>query len=203
MTEDPTRACLRCGYVSTTSGAFCRRCGLPYGAAPAVAADDTPAECPVCYARADRSGAYPAPGGGRTTYERHAYDHEIRPVGDDDWLETLRDGDEIVIERWRAPFALTRRYLVTGQWDGGRDRAYAHNALIVAMVGASREAEGGAATTTPPGGVAPKPRFGFLRRPAAPPEPSPAGGVTPPDDVAEARRAVYGIRERYLAGSRR
>jgi hypothetical protein len=127
----------------------------------------------------------------------------MRPVGDDDWLETLRDGDEIVIERWRAPFSLTRRYLVTGQWDGGRERTYVHNAVILAMVGASREAAAGAATTTPSGGVAPKPRFGFLRRSAAPPEPSAAGSAAPPDDVAEARRAVDGIRERYLAGSRR
>jgi hypothetical protein len=203
VSDGATRTCLRCGYASTTSGAFCRRCGLPYGAAPAVAADDTPAECPVCYARADRSGAYPAPGGGRTTYERHAYEHEMRPVGDDDWLETLRDGDEIVIGRWRAPFALTRRYLVTGQWDGGRERTYAHNAVIIAMVGASREAAAGATTTTPSGDVTRRSRFGFLRRSATTPEPSAAGSTAPPDDVAEARRAVDGIRERYLAGSRR
>jgi hypothetical protein len=210
VTENATRTCLRCGYASTTSGAFCRRCGLPYGAAPAVAADDTPAECPVCYARADRSGTYPAPGGGRTTYERHAYDHEIRPVGDDDWLETLRDGDEIVIGHWRAPFALTRRYLVTGQWDGGRDRTYVHNAVILAMVGASREAGTGAATTTPSAGGASTSRFGFLRRPSARPGSSadsgaaPAdSGAAPADGVAEARRAVDGVRERYLAGSRR
>ena len=203
MTDGSTRTCLRCGYVSTTSGAFCRRCGLPYGAVPAVATQDAPAECPVCYARADRSGAYPARGGGRTTYERHAYDHEIRPVGDDDWLETLRDGDEIVIGRWRAPFALTRRYLVTGQWDGGRERTYAHNAVVLAMVGAPRGLGTHGTAATAPGSVGPKPRFAFLRRSSPRPERSAEGRVAASDDVAEARRAVDGVRERYLAGSRR
>jgi hypothetical protein len=205
MTGSPSRACLRCGYASTTSGTFCRRCGLPYGAEPPAAAEGSPVECPVCYARPDRSGSYPAPGGGRTTYEHHAYDHETRPVGDDDWLETLREGDDIVIERWRAPFALTRRYLVTGQWDGGRERTYVHNAVILAMVGASRDAASGAgpmAAAEPAGGS--KTRFGFLRRPG-PRADGPADGPdgAPPDDLGEARRAVEAVRERYLAGSRR
>ena len=201
MTDGASRTCLRCGYASTTSGTFCRRCGLPYGAEPPVAAEGSPVECPVCYARPDRSGMYPAPGGGRTTYERHAYDHETRPVGDDDWLETLREGDDIVIERWRAPFALTRRYLVTGQWDGGRERTYVHNAVILAMVGASRDAASGVTPTTdtgPAGGA--KARFGFLRRGGGPAD---AAGGAPPDDLADARRAVEGLRERYLARSRR
>jgi hypothetical protein len=147
---------------------------------------------------------YPAAAGGRTTYERHAYEHELRPVGDDDWLETLRDGDEIVIERWRAPFGLTRRYLVTGQWDGGRERTYVHNAVILAMVGASRDATaaGGPAAAGPE--TARPSRFGFLRRQGSGSGASGAGtDGAPPDDVVAARRAVDSVRERYLAGSRR
>lgn len=205
MTDGTVRSCHRCGYSAVTAGSYCRRCGLPYGAAPAVVADDGPAECPVCYTRADRGGLYPAPGGGRTTYERHARDHELRPVGDDDWLETLRDGDEIVIERWRAPFALTRRYLVTGQWDAGRARVYVHNAVIIAMVGASR---GGTAIEPIPA-IDPVPalgpreatahrRFGFLHRPGGRKDERAA-----PDDIAAARRAVDAVRERYLTRSRR
>jgi hypothetical protein len=146
---------------------------------------------------------YPAPTGGRTTYEQHAYDHEVRPVGDDDWLETLRDGDDIVIGRWRAPFALTRRYLVTGQWDGGRERTYVHNAVILAMVGASRDAEGRGPAQPP--ATTGRLRFGILRRPASgrPEASSNGSGGAPPDDVADARRAVDSVRERYLAASRR
>jgi hypothetical protein len=148
---------------------------------------------------------YPARAGGRTTYEQHAYDHEVRPVGDDDWLETLRDGDDIVIGRWRAPFTLTRRYLVTGQWDGGRDRTYAHNAVVLAMVGASRDAhDGTGGPTAASAPAADRRRFGFLRRTGdAPSPPGDGGRGAPPDDVAEARRAVDAVRERYLAASRR
>ncbi len=204
MTEPAVRTCQRCGYSAATTAGFCRRCGLPYGAAPAVVAADAPAECPVCYARADRAGMYPAPGGGRTTYERHAYDHEQRPVGDDDWLETLRDGDEIVIDRWRAPFDLTRRYMVTGQWEGGKERAYAHNAVILAMVDASR---GGDATrgTEPPATAKPQGggRFGFLRRGSEPAPAEDAASGARAEDLVAARRAVDALRERYLAGSRR
>jgi hypothetical protein len=202
MTAPAGNVCLRCGYASTGPAAFCRRCGLPFGAAPQVEAGDGPGECPVCYARADRSGLFPAPGG-RTSYERHAYDHEVRPVGDDDWLETLRGGDEITIGRWRAPYDLTRRYLVTGQWDGGAARTYVHNAVILAMVGASRDAAEGK-TTAP----APEPprraALGLFRRRQGP---DPTAGADPAaptdDDLAEARRAIETLRERYLRGSRR
>ena len=124
----------------------------------------------------DRHDLFPDGRGGRTTYERHAYDHELRPVGDDEWLETLRDGDEIRIATWRAPYDLTRRYLVTGQWEGGRAREYAHNAVVLAMVGASRAAAAEAAGT----GTAPS-----------------------SGDLATARHAVDDLRERYVAGSRR
>jgi hypothetical protein len=109
MTTPSGNVCLRCGYASSGPAAFCRRCGLPFGAAPQVEALDGPGECPVCYARADRSGLFPAPGGGRTSYERHAYDHEVRPVGDDDWLETLLSAyiedtwiHHIVFFRWHG-----------------------------------------------------------------------------------------------------
>ncbi len=202
MTDGTVRSCQRCGYSAVTAGSYCRRCGLPYGANPAVIGDDGPPECPVCYARGDRGGLYPAPGGGRTTYERHARDHELRPVGDDDWLETLRDGDEIVIDRWRAPFALTRRYLVTGQWDAGKGRTYVHNAVIIAMVGATRGGEA-IEPTPPPAPPAPSDatthrRFAFLHRPGARKDARAA-----PDDIAAARRAVDAVRERYLARSRR
>ena len=54
-------------------------------------------------------------------------------MGDDDYLESLREGDRIRIERWTAPFGLVRRYLVTGATDGGRQRAYEHNAIVNAM----------------------------------------------------------------------
>jgi hypothetical protein len=198
VTDPAVRTCQRCGYSSATAAGFCRRCGLPYGAAPAVVAEDAPAECPVCYAKADRSGMYPAPGGGRTTYERHAYDHEQRPVGDDDWLETLRDGDDIVIDRWRAPFALTRRYLVTGQWDGGKEREYAHNAVVLAMVDAAR---GGTVSMPPPEGKSGS-RFGFRRKSADPAGAEDRAAATRAEDLFAARRAVDAVRERYLAGSR-
>jgi hypothetical protein len=176
VTAPVDRVCLRCGFASSGSAPFCRRCGLPFGVAPVVAEGDWPAECPVCYAAIDRHDLFPDGRGGRTTYERHAYDHELRPVGDDAWLETLRDGDEIQIGAWRAPYDLTRRYLVTGQWEGGRAREYAHNAVVLAMVGASRAAaaEAAGSTTAPPSG-----------------------------DLAAARRAVDDLRERYAAGSRR
>jgi hypothetical protein len=176
MTAPVERACLRCGFASSGSAPFCRRCGLPFGVAPVVAEGDWPAECPVCYAAIDRHDLFPDGRGGRTTYERHAYDHELRPVGDEAWLETLRDGDEIRIGAWRAPYDLTRRYLATGQWEGGRAREYAHNAVVLAMVGASRAAAAGAAgsSTAPPSG-----------------------------DLAAARRAVDDLRERYAAGASR
>ena len=63
----------------------------------------------------------------------HIAEHERHPVGDDDLLESLREGDRIRIERWTAPFDLVRRYLVTGAVEGGRNRAYEHNAIVNAM----------------------------------------------------------------------
>jgi hypothetical protein len=60
-------------------------------------------------------------------------DHDDHPVGDDDYLESLRAGDLIRIDRWQAPFELVRRYLVTGAIDGGRRRSYQHSAVVMAM----------------------------------------------------------------------
>jgi hypothetical protein len=206
VTSEPgTHACLRCGFTRTGHAAFCRRCGLPFGAAPQVQAEGAPGECPVCYAHADRGGLYPAPGGGRRSYEHHAYDHELRPVGDDDWLETQRDGDLIVIGRWRAPYDLTRRYLVTGQWDGGPARTYVHNAVVLAMVGAARErADAGPDTAATTSARPPRRSFGLHRRPPPTPAAADPDLQAPSDaDVDEARHAVDSLRERYLRGSRR
>ena len=55
------------------------------------------------------------------------------PVGDDDWLETLREGDKLRWGRWTAPFETVRRYLVTGQVDAGRNRQLAHDMIVTAM----------------------------------------------------------------------
>src|SRR5206468_3496465 len=60
-------------------------------------------------------------------------EHDDFPVGDDDYLESLRVGDLIRIGRWQAPFDLVRRYLVTGAIDGGRRRSYQHSAIVTAM----------------------------------------------------------------------
>ena len=39
-------------------------------------------------------------------------EHDRHPVGDDEWLETLREGDRLRWGRWSAPFDTVRRYLV-------------------------------------------------------------------------------------------
>ena len=36
MTLPAEHVCLRCGYVATGAAAFCRRCGLPFGAGVVV-----------------------------------------------------------------------------------------------------------------------------------------------------------------------
>lgn len=59
-------------------------------------------------------------------------------MGDDEWLESLREGDRIRIGRWSAPFDVVRRYLVTGQVEAGRGRALAHDAIVNAMTQVSR-----------------------------------------------------------------
>lgn len=126
--------CLQCGTVAARSIArVCRRCGLPFGAAPPSFA--RLAECPVCYRATDPDGRLPSlvHPAQRLDITRHIDEHERFPVGDDTWLETLRDHDRIRIGRWTAPFSLVRRYLVTGVVDAGRNRLALHNAIVTAM----------------------------------------------------------------------
>ena len=125
--------CLECGVTAIDgSTGFCRRCGLPYGERPR--ADATLPSCPVCYRSVDDDGRLPARNGGRRLdLVSHIEEHRQYPVGDDDYLETLRVGDRIRIGRFVAPFDLVRRYLVTGSLDGGRRRAATHNAIVTAM----------------------------------------------------------------------
>ena len=125
--------CLQCGTEAARSdGTFCRRCGLPFGAVPR--ADAELPTCHVCYRSVDEDGRIAS----RTGRERldlvaHILEHERFPVGDDDYLESLREGDRIRIGRHYAPFDLVRRYLVTGAVDAGRRRTLQHNAIVTAM----------------------------------------------------------------------
>lgn len=125
--------CLQCGVVALdATTAFCRRCGLPYGEPPR--ADANLPSCPICYATVDDDGRIAARSGrGRLDLVEHIEEHRQYPVGDDDYLESLRVGDRIRIGRFTAPFDLVRRYLVTGSLDGGRRRAATHNAIVTAM----------------------------------------------------------------------
>ncbi len=126
--------CLQCGVQATIAGAtFCRRCGLPYGAAPRPYMAPT---CPVCYRDAGADGRFDSlvnPRLGRVDLVRHMAEHAQVPVGDDEYLESLREGDTVRVERWTAPFDLVRRYLVLGVVDGGHSRRVLHNALLMAM----------------------------------------------------------------------
>ena len=126
--------CLQCGMVAAGADvAFCRRCGLPIGAAPRT--DAALPSCPICYATVDDDGriSSPARPTRRVHLVTHMDEHDQHPVGDDDFLESLRAGDMIRIGTWQAPFDLVRRYLVTGAIDGGRRRAYEHSAIVTAM----------------------------------------------------------------------
>lgn len=126
--------CLQCGMAAPSPElTFCRRCGLPFGTAPRATA--TLPSCPVCYATVGDDGRLPSnrPHHGRIDLVAHMDEHEQFPVGDDDYLESLRLGDRIRIDRWEAPFELVRRYLVTGALDGGRQRAYQHSTIVTAM----------------------------------------------------------------------
>jgi hypothetical protein len=126
--------CLQCGMVMAgVNVTFCRRCGLPIGAAPRAEAELP--SCLICYAAVDddgriRSLRQPAV---RVDLVAHTFEHEQFPVGDDEYLESMRAGDMIRIGRWQAPFDLVRRYLVTGAMDGGRRRAYEHSVIVTAM----------------------------------------------------------------------
>lgn len=126
--------CLQCGTTSSVAGArVCRRCGLRFGDAPRL--DATLPSCPICYATVDDDGRIPSltRDGRRLDLVSHMDEHESFPVGDDDWLETLRVGDRITVGRWTAPFDVVRRYLVTGVVDAGRGRTMQHNTLVTAM----------------------------------------------------------------------
>ena len=125
--------CLQCGMIAGQDVSFCRRCGLSIGAEPRKTA--TLPTCPVCYVTVDDDGRIASlrPGQGRVDLVSHMSQHDQFPVGDDDYLESLRSGDLIVIDRWQAPFDLVRRYLVTGALDGGRRRTYEHSAIVTAM----------------------------------------------------------------------
>lgn len=132
-------ACLQCGTPAGSSlASFCRRCGLPFGERPR--ADVELPSCPICYKTVDDDGRLSslAAFSLRVDLVRHRTEHDSHPVGDDDWLETLREGDRIRIGRWYAPFDVVRRYLVTGQVDAGRGRALAHDAIVNAMTQISR-----------------------------------------------------------------
>jgi len=127
-------ACLQCGTPAGSSRAtFCRRCGLPYGEAPR--SDVELPTCPICYRTVDDDGRLPSLEryGLRVDLVHHRTEHERHPVGDDEWLESLREGDRIRIGRWSASFEVVRRYLVTGQVEAGRGRALAHDAIVTAM----------------------------------------------------------------------
>jgi len=139
MAIEPLPTCLQCGSVARSPGStFCRRCGLPYGNPPRPDAVLPP--CPVCYREVDADGLLPSPRspGLRVPFSVHQREHDHAPVGDDDWLESLREGHRVRIGRWRAPFDIVRHYLVTGIVDGGRLRAVRHDAIITAMTQITR-----------------------------------------------------------------
>ncbi len=134
MAVAPLPACLQCGTAARRPGVtVCGRCGLPFGERPRD--DARLPTCPICYAEADPDGLLRAPGSSvrRVPLASHVAGHDRAPVGDDDWLESLREGDRIRIGHWRAPFDLVRRYLVTGVVDAGRSRAARHDAIVTAM----------------------------------------------------------------------
>ncbi len=132
-------ACLQCGTAAGRSlASFCRRCGLPYGRRPSANVE-LPI-CPTCYQTVDDDGRLPSLEryGRRVDLVCHQAEHELHPVGDDEWLESLRQGDRIRIGPWSAPFDVVRRYLVTGQVKAGRGRALAHDAIVDAMTQVGR-----------------------------------------------------------------
>jgi hypothetical protein len=139
MAVAPLPACLQCGTIARRPGvSVCGRCGLPFGSRPR---EDVPLPtCPVCYREADPDGliASPLAPARRVPLIEHLHDHDRAPVGDDEWLESLREGDRIRIGPWRAPFDLVRRYLVTGVVDAGRSRAARHDAIVTAMTQLAR-----------------------------------------------------------------
>ncbi|HYN47759.1 MAG TPA: hypothetical protein VER83_02770 [Candidatus Nanopelagicales bacterium] len=137
--------CLQCGTLARRPGVtVCGRCGLAFGERPRE--DATLPSCPVCYREIAPDGliASPAAPPRRVSLAVHVDDHDRAPVGDDEWLESLREGNRVRIGRWRAPFDLVRRYLVTGVVDAGRTRAARHDAIVTAMTQLARWGSGAA-----------------------------------------------------------
>ena len=134
-------ACLQCG-TPATGAAFCRRCGLPYGAPPR--ADVALPSCPVCYRTVDDDGRQPSleRQGLRVDLQHHIAEHDRHPVGDDQLLESLREGDRIRIDRWTAPFDVVRRYFVTGNVEASHRRTFEHNTIVTAMTQLKRFGHG-------------------------------------------------------------
>ena len=132
-------ACLSCGTPArSASSTFCGRCGRPFGAEP-PGHIELPV-CPVCYHSTDDDGRFPSAAlpGLRLDLPHHVAEHDRYPVGDDEHLESLRQGSRIRIGRWSAPFDLVRRYLVTGALEGGRRRQYEHDLIVTAMTQLAR-----------------------------------------------------------------
>ncbi len=89
--HDRGAVCLQCGTPSDQGrGTFCRRCGLPYGQPPRATVELP--TCPICYQTVDDDGRLPSleRAGLRVDLVRHQAEHERHPVGDDEWLESLR-----------------------------------------------------------------------------------------------------------------
>jgi hypothetical protein len=131
--------CRQCGRGPSRPGAtICGRCGIPFGQAPR--ADAELPTCPVCYTTVPDDGLLPSltGSGRRVAIAEHIAEHDRHPVGDDAWLESLREGDRIRVGRWYAPFDLVRRYFVTGAVDGGRRRTFQHDAIVNAMTQLAR-----------------------------------------------------------------
>lgn len=129
-----SQSCRQCGALQPNgSVSFCRRCGIAYGSAPSTEAQLP--SCPICYVTVDDAGLLASLAGSsrRLPIADHLVEHERHPVGDDEWLETLRVGDRIRVGGGWAPFDLVRRYLVTGVVDGGRGRQVRHDAIVMAM----------------------------------------------------------------------
>ena len=135
-----TRVCRQCGILARSPAAtVCARCGLVYGVPPRATAELP--SCPVCYRTVDPDGRLVSLDGPlrRVDLQAHIVEHDRHPVGDDEWLDTLREGDRIRIGgRWVAPYDLVRRYLVTGAVDGGRRRTFEHNTIVTAMAQLAR-----------------------------------------------------------------
>jgi hypothetical protein len=128
------RVCLQCGTrARNAASTFCGRCGLPFGAPPRAEGDL--AACHICYQTSGEDGRFDSLDrrGVRVDLQRHLSEHDHHAVGDDEYLESLREGDRIRIGRWTASFDVVRRYLVTGAVEAGRRRTFEHNMIVTAM----------------------------------------------------------------------